>query len=407
MTSVSASTLQYWPEDTYPAGFNKVPAAPAGQLLRFTGADLKVSPTLIESPEIAAGGEPIDVVLNRREGGGTLPFLWTYGTYDAFLASLLLNSWTVQANKSISDGSVNVAFTAATRTLTLASGAWVNTPSAGNIIAVRGMGNAYLDNGFEVESATGTTIVLVNDGTDFAGKIGNIANTLGVIIKRSDSISNYADTPAFTTFGMEKKIVRPSATDYIRLMGGMPLSIQMAATGNNAFTGSMAWLFTSESNETSSVDGTPAALNTNPAFNGSRNLKKCRLYNSTLATNTILFPVSTSINVANNAEGVPLMGPEEMFDLNVRQFSARFGIEAVYNGPELSDWHLGNQEGKVDLWQKDDAGNSYLWRLNRAKLIGASRPLPGRGELIKYNLEVNGLGTGGATRMLELHRIPA
>jgi hypothetical protein len=443
MTKSGQATYFRWRETT----FGQIPSpAPDGTQLRLTSEDIKVVPTLQDSPEITPGDEPQDAVLTGYEGGGNLNITFSPRNFDEYLEELFGGSFAWQSGNGTNfeireDGAATVTYTAATRTLTT-SATWDVTPAAGDKILVQGSGNAYLDGIHTVDptsTPTTTAIVLEQDGIlSDTTKVPNIGTARNITIIRGERLTNSL-TPAILSSGLEKRIERTRGTylgstaavgstdiDYKQVLGLIPTRIQVQATGENPFTGQIALRASREQNS-SSADGSSTTVVDNdldyedtPIFQGADSVKKCRLYMPDISAvagdagklqDTLrICPQSLAIELANGLQETKLMCAEAESDFQHGTPLAQFTVAGIYETPFPVVAFTRQIAGQFEVALVATNGDGYLFRCPRAKVTLASADVTGRGTTILANMTVQAFRqtdtpiAGDSARAIEIYR---
>lgn len=104
MVDSSRTRLSYIAEATY----GTTPATPAFQNLRFTSEGLNANIENIVSNEIRADRNVTDLIQVGQNAGGPINFELSYGTFDAFLESVMFGAW---ATNVLKNASTQKAFT--------------------------------------------------------------------------------------------------------------------------------------------------------------------------------------------------------------------------------------------------------------------------------------------------------
>ena len=402
MTSSDLTEIVFWKEDAYstPSNYGKLPAVTATPtILRKVSENLAVKKSYGSSNETRADGQTSDVVVTDAEGNGSLNIQFSYGTYDDWLAALVRSTWSSVANKIVADATKTLAFTSATRTIAV-TGSYNQAPSVGDFVLISGFGNDDLDRIHKCDTGTsGTSIILEDDGTDWAA-IGDKAGATGRTIGRGEKLEN-GTTPS--GFGCERWYTE-RATDNVRFLGVMPLSLQLSgAPGQAGLSGSFGVSVRYEQNQTSRYNsGTANAATTTRLFNSMANVVKVRTKFG--ATNKQLDPLGLNLNLVNGTEGVSTMRKLGAQFLKNGSYEFTVGLEAVYDGPTYAAALLADTEGLLEIGMIDADRNGYLIRMPRIVLSEVTRPNSGRNTLVQST--VNASAISGAAKMIEIYRIP-
>lgn len=446
MTQTGQVTYFDWDEVTR----GQIPSpAPVGRAIRHVSGNLLVAPTLSASNENTPGNEPQDAIVTGYEGGGEFGIEFSARNYDRYLANLTGNPWAYQTGNSgnrvirATGGAAIVSYTAATRTLSLGSGAWAVTPAAGDQILVQGSGNAYLDGIHKIEGTpTSTAIVLEQDGIlSNTAYVPNISNK-NMVIVRGERTTNSL-TPDMSSLGIERRIERTrgtflgvtatsgsTTTDYAQFLAVMATRMQIQATGDSAWTGQLSLRASSQANSseadgsTTVMDATTTDAYDTAVFQGVSSVKKCRFYFEDISAEAgdagkiedtmRLCPQSLSVELANNLQATPLMCAQPEFDYQQGEPVGQVTVAGIYETPFPMVAFDNQYAGVFELALVSTDGYGYLVRFPRAKMTLARADVGGRAQTLVTNMTVKAFrqtGTpdaGDSARTVEVYRfIPA
>jgi hypothetical protein len=440
MTQSGQVTLFDWDETV----LGQIPASPTGRAIRFVSENLRVLPTLVDSPEITAGNEPQDSVLNGYEGGGDLQIAFSPRNYDRYMENLYWGSFAAPAGSAStpvrSTGTAQVTYTASTRTLATA-GTWTNTPVPGDKILVQGSGNAYLDGIHTVDptsTPTATAIVLEQDGIlSNTAKVPDIGTARNITIIRCERLTNSL-TPDIQSLGIEKRVTRTRGSylgtdassvsptvDYSQFLALLAQRFQLQATGDSPWTGQISLRASQEINS-SDADGvsdtvlsSTTAWDDTPIFQGINSVKKCRFYFPSISgtagdagkiEDTLrLCPQSLSVEMANNLQVTPLMCAAPEFDYQPGEPLMQVVVSGIYETPYPIVAFNQQYDGVFELALVATNGDGYLFRMPRAKLTLARADTPGRAQTISVSMTVKAFRqitpvAGDSARAVEIYR---
>lgn len=446
MTVTGAVTYYDWDESTR----GQIPTpAPTGRRIRYSSANLLVSPTLSPSNEVTPGNEPQDTIVTGYEGGGDFGIDFTAKNYDRFIQNLLWNTWAYQTGNSgnrviRASGTAQVTWVASTRTLTTA-GTWTVTPAAGDMVMITGSDNAYLDGVHRVDPTStpnSTTIILEQDGIlSNASYVPNIAAAKNIVIVRGERITNSL-TPTEASLGIERRISRTRgtylgvdaevtpSTDYAQFLACMVTRIQLQGTGDSAITGQIS-LRSSLQQNSSDADGSDTVMDATitdaydtAVYQGINSVKKCRFYFPDMSDvaadagkieDTLrLCPQSLSIELAHNLSATALMCAQPEFDYQQGEPVGQVNVVGVYETPYPMVAFDQQYAGVFEVALVSTDGYGYLVRFPRAKMTVARADVGGRAQTLVTNMTVKAFRqtetptTGDSARAIEIYRfLPA
>lgn len=446
MTQTGAVTYFDWDESTR----GQIPSpAPTGRAIRYSSANLLVSPTLSPSNEVTPGNEPQDAIVTGYEGGGDFGIDFTAKNYDRFITNLLGSTFAYQTGNSgnrviRASGTAQVTWVASSRTLTTA-GTWTVTPAAGNHVMITGSGNAYLDGLHRVDPATtpnSTTIILEQDGIlSNIDYVPNIAAAKNMVIVRGERVTNSL-TPSLDSLGIERRTARVRGTylgadaevspsvDYAQFLAVMATRIQLQATGDSAWTGQIS-LRSSLQQNNSDADGSDTVM-ADPitdaydtaVFQGINSVKKCRFYFPDISDvagdagkieDTMrICPQSLSVELANNLAATALMCAQPEFDYQQGEPIGQVNVVGIYETPYPLVAFDQQYAGVFELALVSADGYGYLIRFPRAKMTVARADVGGRAQTLVTNMTVKAFRqtetpvVGDSSRAIEVYRfLPA
>lgn len=434
MTQSGQVTLFDYSETT----LGQVPSpAPAAREVRFVSENFRVLPTLVDSPEVTAGNEPQDSVINGYEGGGDLAIAFSPRNFDRYFENLYWSTFAAPAGSAStpirSTGAAEITWTAATRTLTT-SGSWTNSPVVGDKVLLQGSGNAYLDGIHRVESFTATTMVFEQDGIlSDATKVPNISVALNITVIRCERLTNSL-TPGQASIAFEKRVARTRGTylgttatagapvtDYSLFLAVMATRIQLQGTGDAPITGQISFRASREQNSDDTVCDAGAELDyyDTPIFQGIQCIKKCRFYFPDISAvaadagkieDTMrICPQSLSMEFANNLQVTALMCAEPEFDYQPGEPLATVNVVGIYETPYPLVAFNEQYAGVFEVAMVATNGDGYLFRFPRAKMTLARADTPGRSSTIVCNMTVKAFRqitpvSGDSERAVEIYR---
>lgn len=204
MTDSNLVRLAYVEESVW----GTTPATPALRALRYTGADLRYSPTTTESAEIITDRQVTDLIQTSARVNGSYNFELSYREHDEFFAGALCSSWVNTPEvENITADSLITGVTDTNDTYTVASGGTVFVP--GYIVRASGFLPATNNRTFVVGSSTATTVVaagtptLTDETAPPAGarlKVVGVSGVAGDITATATGLA--ATTLNFTTLGL-------------------------------------------------------------------------------------------------------------------------------------------------------------------------------------------------------------
>ena len=178
MTDSNLVRLAYVEESTW----GVTPGTPAMRGLRYTGADLRYSPSSTESAEIITDRQVTDLIQTSARVNGSYNFELSYREHDEFFAGALCSTWTNTPQKEnlIADTTITqVTDTTDTYTVDANGTDFI----AGRLVHASGFTNAANNRVFTVASSTGTTVVAAGTPTltdEAAPPVGARLKVVGV-----------------------------------------------------------------------------------------------------------------------------------------------------------------------------------------------------------------------------------
>lgn len=450
--------LAFWKEATY-AVTPTLDTADSIQLLRLVSDDLNSALQRDESNEIRNDAQSSGSILTNAEVGGSVQLQWSTDTYDDFLPGLLYaNAAAGETGRAEgweyldfdadtpptaveATAGTSIEFDASSGTFTRASASWGRTPVAGELVFVSGFGNRNLDTVWQVSGTpTTTTFTVVNDtGTTFVAYTG-VATTVAattVTIQSAKGITANGTTErsygVLKTFSDISLAGTPSTTgltavDWAVFTGMIPASLQLSAapaqagwTGSLTFFGKQEIVVTDATADTSgfSTDNWEnfKEATTTTLINTLQNVKMVRV-RAVGGAYERFDPLSLSITLSNNAQGVGALRNLGAVQIQQGTFSAQISMSVIYNDETYHLGMLNDTAYELDIAIADPEGNCQIWRFPRVRPI-SERPNPGKNQVVQQTLnfssEAGGVGyalastvpvlTGTNGRMLELTRL--
>ncbi len=139
--------------------FGAIPATPAFEELRTTGASMSASIRTDVSKELVSDGQVKDLILLGKEAGGNANFELSYGSLLTVMEGALRSTWANRflLRRNVTAGSAITSITAAGGTVTFSPAG--TAPVAGDVFRLSGFTNAA-NNGIFVATGGSTTTAL-------------------------------------------------------------------------------------------------------------------------------------------------------------------------------------------------------------------------------------------------------
>lgn len=356
------------------SSYGVIPSGPAPtmQVLRKVSESLARNPTYTDSKEIRSDRQTAYSVLTDVDGGGEIPFEFSYGSYDMFWEALLQGTWagivTIAANTTISISSVSPY------TLHRSSGSFITdgitTPAyVGKWMRVRGFTGTGSPSEFfaKIVSITASDIVFTAPTetivTDAAGE--------AVTIVVGDCVENGTTQRSFF---IEKQFEDMSATNsFERYTGYVVASGSLSTTVGGIITGTFGFLGKNSSIASATASAAYTAATTTSVMNAVTNVKAVLEAGAAFGVRAIDW------NLNNNLRKRGQVGTLGAVSVGSGSITLK-GTMSVYNSDGSAVTYakfVNDTVSSVAIVFRDNDGNAYVIDIPNIKFTQGSRNTTG------------------------------
>jgi len=342
--SSNRTELSYEEEVTF--GTN--PDSGTRQGLRYTGESLNFSMDKGTPEEIRADGMLPQLVVRNSSTDGSLDMLWSYDSYDDFMAAAMRSDWTTAVNVSATD--IDAADGSSAFTVTSVGTAIETDVSVGQWLEVGGFTDTNLNGYFQV-TATGANSITFSDPTDAAGTeaAGNTITIKGSMIRNGNTLKSFSITEDYLDAATPTRFVHTGMR-----VGGMSVNASVGSDLSGSF--SFMGLNTTVSE---SLTGTTTAPNSNAVLSSVTDIKDI-MFNG--AASDVCFE-SLSIEVDNRLRGQNCIGSLGYSGVSLGSFALTGSINLYFKDKTEFDRFKANSTFSVSFRSEDSAGNAYIWTI--------------------------------------------
>lgn len=351
MPATNRTQISYEKETSY-----KTPPASALQEIRMTSDSLARQHATAESDEIQATAQVSDYLLLDVTGQGDVAGEFSYGTYDDWMASAILDDdGAFSSDVVVEAASAVISF--ATSTITT-SGTWDNQPPAGSVIRVEG--STSNDGCFNVVSSTTTTIVvgetLTTEGTGATIVITNLGRIL--------------NGTTLDTYFLQKH--QQDETTLFQRGYGMAISgWRWEAPQRDKIQTSFSW-FGSHFESASSTLAAVSAATTTPIMTGVAHFEKINVNSSAKSV------ISLSMQTAVDIRALTALGTLGATGLGLGALRITGNFRMYFETATEFDL-FANHTAVPLFWQvEDENGDGYAFFIPSARITSATTPTPGK-----------------------------
>lgn len=348
--SSNRTGLKYVKESTW----GVTPASPTLIPLRYTGESLDDNITTEKSKEIRADRMVADLIITDAAVSGDVNFEMSYGSFDNFLESALMDAWTAPIAITGVAGDISTTGTG----LTSATPGKFSGLTAGDNVLLTGFTNPGNNGIFHVTAATGTTATLdpapaaIETPALALAKIGSGGRLRNGVIEQSYTLVEiFNDATTLTRrhfYGMRVK--------------GFTLDMKTAAllTGKFSFIGKSAeYTETAFSGETTDVDSTTDIMNC------VTNIKTIEQDGASVGSPGSVMSLSLELDNGHR----PQKGLGQLGNVGVvaSQLSVKATASQYFESKDQADKFKNAEAFMFTLGLFDNAGAAYLFTLPRCK----------------------------------------
>jgi hypothetical protein len=331
----------------------------------MTSETLGFNIATITSNEIRSDRQISDLIQTDAEPGGDINFELSYGTYDAFLAAVLMASaWSTTvavAASDISAASSDNSFNTVGEDFT------AENISVGQWLKVAGFTTAANNGFFKVVSVAEGKLV-VSGGT-LVDEIAGDAITMSGSMIRNGSTK--------TSFVLEKKFA--DIGKYLAFTGMLPATLALNLAASEILTGTIGFQGKTANAMGDASVGTGAAnaATTTDVMNAVTNVATIRENGAALSGT---YARSLAISLDNNLRGKKAISALGNVGISAGQCNVTGSLEVYFEDETMYNKYLNNTASSIDFRVVDAAGNAYIVTLPKVKFSSGDPQTPGNNE---------------------------
>lgn len=334
--------------------------APASAMedVRYKGETLIHDTNAVSSEEIRSDRQIPDVTRVGVGASGDTSHELSYSEFDDWLESALLSAtWTTEDSgienaQTTSVGSGDGVYT-------IGASAWTVTPTAGQILEIRGDA-IPANNGYKVVTAATTTTITVAE----TGTTTSAAQTLVI-----DILGSITNGTTFASYHLQKEF--EDLTSVFELLTGMVIEgMNFEAALEGIVQLSFDWL------GKSAVDPAPTstfaarnAVSSNEVMNTVDHIPQI----GEGVTHAAVDLTNFTMGLVNNARQLNELGALGAQDIGLGHVELTGGIQLYLDDSVLINLYTGNTPTELTIVFEDTAGNGYVLYMPQTKFTAGAR----------------------------------
>lgn len=325
--------------------------------VRYTGESLNHTTNAVSSDEIRSDRQVPDVTRVGIGASGDTNHRFSYAEFDDWLESALLSATWTTADADIA-GANTTSVGSGNGVYTLDAGTWSATPSAGDILEIRGSATAA-NNGYKVVvSATTTTVTVAETGTTTAA-----AEDLVI-----DILSQVTNGTTFASYTIQKEY--EDLTNIFQLFPGMVIEgLSLEAAIESLISLTFNWV--GKGAVAPAPTTTFAARNgttSNELFNGVDHIP----LTGEGATHAAIELTSISMALTNNSRQLAVLGQLGAQDVGLGHVEVSGTLQMYFSDATIMDKYTGNTATELIIVFEDTLGNGYVIYMPQVKLTSGA-----------------------------------
>lgn len=384
MAEGSRRRLIYVAESTW----GETPVTPACKVLRGNGGNgIRLGRDTLQSQEMRSDRQVADVRMGNKKPSLDVPFEFSFGSFDDFLAAALFGTWTTAY--TLTNQTVTVV--AGTKVFSRAAGSWITDGvKIGDKITTTGFEDAGNNGTFLVSNVTALEITCAT-----ASGLVNVSGDTGVGVTTSRQVLKQGVTPKFFT-------IEEGFTDigkYQVMTGAMVNALSLTVANNAMVTGSFGLIAKAASAFSgTSIDSTPdAAPTTSPFDSYTGYLKE--------GGSVIAIVTGLSLNLANGLEPLFALFNPDTYRIGVGRANLTGSVSAYFEDEVMANKFVNETESSLEFELEDLAGNVYRFTVPRIKYTGSDKSMTENN--VSIDMPFQGLADSTLGTCLQIEKLPA
>ena len=357
------------------ATFGTTPSTGSHYLVRVTGETLKYAIQTAQSNEIRSDRMIPDLALVGAGADGDINFEFSYGEFDALLASVLQGTWAASGTNGAATGTA--VFT--TTSVVLTGGSFSNMV-AGQWFRIVNSASTANNGWWQAGTITNASTLTMSSAVFTAG------TTTGTCVVQSARVTNGTTQ---SSFSIERN--NADLTQFQLFQGMTPARMSLNLQPGNILTGSIGFMGKSAAAlaGTSGMPGTSGASLTNSVYNSVSNVFNV-LENGAALTNT--YARNLTINVDNNLRGQTAIGTLGNVGIGAGSSVITGSLELYFADSTYVNKFINNTASTLSLRISGSAtGIGYVLTFPNIKYTDGGTPTPGTNQDVTLTLPFQAL----------------